>query len=273
MMLFILKCCLFLRIARIGEAYTQRHIFATTGIHPCHHMCKRINDQHNFQFRNKFGAPMKYINRHLVQNSISSFYMLSRWMAFSETSEMTKPKVLVPVADGSEEIETVTIIDTLVRGGVCVTVASISHNLTLHCSRGVKITADCVIDSCSSTQWDMIVCPGGMPGADHLSQNHCLIDMLRNQLRRGAYIGAICAAPAVILAKHHMLEGRRATCYPSERFASKIKQYVADQRVVVDGNIVTSQGPGTAMEFALTLVHLLSGEEKAQSVREDLIYP
>lgn len=184
---------------------------------------------------------------------------------------MTKPKVLVPIADGSEEIETVTIVDTLVRGGASVTVASVTHNLTVQCSRGVKITADCSIDSCSSTQYDLIVLPGGMPGAEHLSQSHALVHLLQNQSRHGGYIGAICAAPAIVLAKHHLLDGKHATCYPAERFISKIGHFVPDQRVVTDGHIITSQGPGTAMDFAIQLVQILFGEEKAQSVKKELL--
>eukprot|EP00903_Cladosiphon_okamuranus_P008787 g8416.t3 len=179
--------------------------------------------------------------------------------------------VLVPVADGSEEIESVTIIDTLVRAGAVVTVASVEDDIEVTCSRGVKIKADCKIADCEQRDWDAVVCPGGMPGAVHLKENGKLEAILKKQNDEGRIFGAICAAPAVVLASHGLLEGRKATCYPSGIFTAKIPDLV-DEKVVVDGNLVTSQGPATSMAFALQLVDSLFGQAKAEEIADGLLF-
>ena len=214
--------------------------------------------------------------RNLIQSRLSTSPLsnFARVMMSSTTASHhlhSKPKVLVPVADGSEEIETVTIVDTLVRGGADVTVASVSNSLSVVCSRGIKLTGDCYIRDCADKSWDLIVCPGGMPGAQHLSDCPILTHLLKEQLRHNRHIGAICAAPAVVLARHHLLAGKSATCYPVEKFTSKLDNFVED-KVVVDGNIITSQGPGTSLEFALSLVEILFGHEKAAALKKEMIY-
>ncbi len=174
-------------------------------------------------------------------------------------------KVLVPIADGSEEIEAVCIIDTLRRGGAELTVASVSK-LQVTASRGVKIVADARIGDCVGQTYDCIALPGGMPGAEHLRDTAELIGMLKKQKQAGRLYAAICAAPAVALLPHGLLDGvHRATCFPSFRNRLDPAQ-ASDERVVVDGNCVTSQGPGTAIEFALKLVELLFGAPKADEV-------
>ena len=179
-------------------------------------------------------------------------------------------KVLVPVADGSEDIETATIIDTLVRGGAKVTVAGVGNDLTVTCSRGMKIVVDCFISDCTAGSWDMIVCPGGMPGAQHLSESESLVNILKKQNNDRKYLAAICAAPAVVLAHHGLLDGKDATCYPVSKFTGKIDRYIS-QHVVQDGHVITSQGPATAMSFALKLVEILFGAEKAQQIKEEML--
>jgi len=178
-------------------------------------------------------------------------------------------RVLVPVADGSEEIEAVCLIDALRRAGAEVTVASVD-GLQVTASRGVKLVADARIADCTSQTYDCIVLPGGMPGAEHLRDCVALIGMLKKQKQAGRLYGAICASPAVALQPHGLLEGIKATCYPSLR--SKLDpRYVSDERVVVDRNCATSQGPGTAIEFALQLVELLFGPQKAKEVAEPML--
>jgi 4-methyl-5(b-hydroxyethyl)-thiazole monophosphate biosynthesis len=173
-------------------------------------------------------------------------------------------KVLVPIADGSEEIEAVCIIDTLRRAGAEVTVASVD-GLQVTASRGVKLVADARIADCTSRTYDCIVLPGGMPGAEHFRDSAELIGMLQKQKQAGRLYAAICAAPAVALRPHGLVEKVRATCFPGVR--NKLDPaYASDERVVVDGNCVTSQGPGTAIEFALKLVELLFGPAKAKEV-------
>ncbi len=178
-------------------------------------------------------------------------------------------QILVPIADGSEEIEAVTIIDVLRRAGAEVTVASVD-GLTITASRGVRITADRLIGDCLKHDFDMIVLPGGIPGAEHLRDSAALKHILERHVRGQRWIGAICAAPSVVLAHHGQLEGTKATCHPwfSDRLEPAL---LSTAPVVVDGRVVTSQGPGTAMVFALKLVELLFGHRRAQQVAEPMV--
>ena len=175
---------------------------------------------------------------------------------------------LVAIADGTEEIEAVTIIDTLRRGGVDVTVASVAGE-QVTASRRVRLLADCRIDACAARQFDLIVLPGGMPGAEHLRDCATLIDMLHSQARSAGFYGAICASPGVVLAPHNLL-GARATVYPT--MADSLGGRFVDEAVVVDGVCVTSQGPATAMGFALKLVELLCGAKRAQEVASAMLF-
>ncbi len=177
-------------------------------------------------------------------------------------------KVLVPIADGIEEIEAITIIDTLRRGNVGVTVASVGQQ-AVTASRGVKLLADKLLNQCLDVLWDMIVLPGGMPGAEHLRDHPTLIEMLQRQRNENRYYGAICASPAVVLQTHGLLNGLRATCYPS--MLDQLENAV-DERVVVDLPCITSQGPGTAMEFAIKLVEILAGEDMAEQVASGMLF-
>jgi len=178
-------------------------------------------------------------------------------------------KVLVPIAEGTEEIEAVCIIDVLRRAGAEVTVASVDR-LEVKASRGVRLVADKLISECAENSYDLIVLPGGMPGAEHLRNCKELEAMLKKQCEEGKFYAAICASPVVVLLHHGLLEDRRATCHPS--FADRLENSeAAESRVVVDGNCVTSRGPGTALEFALKLVELLFGEEKVKEVAEPMV--
>ena len=176
---------------------------------------------------------------------------------------------LIVIADGTEELEAVTIIDVLRRGGVQVTVASVA-SLQITASRKVKLVGDCLIADCTDKTFDLIVLPGGLPGAEHLRDCAPLIDMLKSQKQAGRFYAAICAAPAVALAPHGLLDGKKATCYPSctDTLPDRTQ---ADQRVVVDGNCITSQGPGTALEFSLELVRQLFDDDKARQVAEAML--
>jgi 4-methyl-5(b-hydroxyethyl)-thiazole monophosphate biosynthesis len=178
-------------------------------------------------------------------------------------------KVLVPIADGTEEIEAVCIIDVLRRAGAAVTVASVGE-LQVTASRGVTLVADQLIGDCVKETYDLVVLPGGMPGAEHLRDSKELASILMQQKDQSRLYGAICAAPVVVLQHHGLLEQRRATCHPS--FVSYLENIDSvESRVVVDGTCVTSRGPGTALEFALKLVELLYGEEKAREVAAPMV--
>jgi len=173
-------------------------------------------------------------------------------------------EVLVPIADGTEELEAVTLIDVLRRAGARVTVASVGER-QVTASRGVKLVADCLMGECLRQRYDLIALPGGMPGAEHLRDSEPLRELLERQAREERWLAAICAAPAVVLAHHGLLGARRATGHPA--FVDSLPDRSAvDERVVVDGHLITSRGPGTALEFALRLVVVLYGREHAESV-------
>ena len=178
-------------------------------------------------------------------------------------------KVLVPIANGTEEIEAACIIDTLRRAGAEVTVASVD-DLQVTASRGMKLVADARISDCMSQTYDCIALPGGMPGAEHLRDSAPLIEKLKQQKLAGRLYGAICASPAVVLQAHGLLAKVKATCFPSMR-GKLDPAYASDEPVVVDGQCVTSQGPGTAIAFAIKLVELLFGAPKAREVADAML--
>ena len=184
---------------------------------------------------------------------------------------MTK-SVLVPVAEGSEEIEVVAVVDLLRRAGAEVTVAAVSEQHEVTMSRGVKLVADALLADLTEQAFDLIVLPGGMPGAERLRDSRAVTIMLHDQVAHRRSLAAICAAPAVVLQHHGLLAGRRATCHP--QFSTELDADVfSSDRVVVDGNLVTSRGPGTALEFALALIALLYDEQTARAVAAPLLLP
>jgi 4-methyl-5(b-hydroxyethyl)-thiazole monophosphate biosynthesis len=178
--------------------------------------------------------------------------------------------VLVPVADGTEELEAVAIIDILRRAGAVVTVASVSGNRQITASRGVVIVADVLIADCVDIDFDLVVLPGGLPGAEHLRDSPELIRILKSQREKERLYGAICASPAVVLEHHGLLEGRQATCHPGFTGQLTATDRI-ESRVVVDGNCLTSRGPGTAVEFALALVEKLFGKAKREEVAAPMV--
>ena len=212
-----------------------------------------------------FSNSFSYLHRRNFKNSIALLMKHS-------SSYIHQPSILVAVADGSEEIEAVTIVDTLVRGGAKVTLASVnSHSLQVGCSRGINLVADAFISECVHKNWDMVVCPGGMPGAQTLRECSILTEILSKQHSEGRFIAAICAAPAVVLHNAGIAVDRKMTCYPSDKFILELKSSYTKERVVVDGNVITSQGPGTALEFSLKLVEVLFGMKAAEKVAQQMI--
>ncbi|MBN2392637.1 MAG: DJ-1/PfpI family protein [Anaerolineae bacterium] len=182
--------------------------------------------------------------------------------------------VLVPIANGTEEIEAVCIIDTLRRTGAEVTVASVEATLQVTASQGTNLVADVLIADCTNAIYDCIAIPGGMPGAEHLRDCETLTAMLHDQREAGRLYGAICAAPVVVLQHHGLLAGRAATCHPS--FVSHLENPLhVEKRVVVNGpatdRCITSRGPGTAIEFALALIKALYGAEKAREIGKQML--
>jgi 4-methyl-5(b-hydroxyethyl)-thiazole monophosphate biosynthesis len=152
-----------------------------------------------------------------------------------------------------------------------VTVASVGKP-QITASRGTRIVADTTLDTCADRTFDMIAVPGGMPGAQTLAQSKVLVDLLKKQAQEGRWIAAICAAPAVVLQAHGLLEGIRATCHPA--FYNQIAPaYLSKDRVVVDRNVITAQGAGVAIDFALTLVEHLVGRDKKKEVAAAMVVP
>jgi 4-methyl-5(b-hydroxyethyl)-thiazole monophosphate biosynthesis len=174
-------------------------------------------------------------------------------------------RVLVPLAEGFEEIEAVTVVDLLRRAGIEVHTAALAGRRVTG-SHGIAVEADGSLDASDPADYDMIILPGGMPGADHLKNDPRILALLRRMAADGRYVAAICAAPGV-LAHAGLLAGRSATSFPGflrEDSAPGLR--LSQAPVVVDGKVVTSRGPGTAIEFSLRLIELLLGKGAADDV-------
>eukprot|EP00796_Vickermania_ingenoplastis_P005829 gene5829-4156_t len=182
------------------------------------------------------------------------------------------PSALVAVADGSEDIEFSCIADILARGEVKVTVASVMESRNVSLSRGIKVTADCLISEVSASNFDAAFLPGGLPGAEHFGKSEGLKKFMQELKQQNKLYGAICAAPVLSLGPLGMLEGvKTATCYPS--MESKFPSFIthSTKNVVKCGNCLTSRGPGTSMLFGLAAVACLRSKEVAQKVAEGLL--
>jgi 4-methyl-5(b-hydroxyethyl)-thiazole monophosphate biosynthesis len=179
-------------------------------------------------------------------------------------------RVLVPLAEGCEELEAVTIIDLLRRAGVEVITAGLDEG-PVTASRGVVLVPDETLDEALGRDYDMVILPGGLPGSDHLQQDPRILDLLQRMAGEGKYTAAICAAPKV-LASAGLLDGRQATSYPGVLDAMDVSgmDYTGDA-VTIDGHIITSRGPGTAMDFALELIEKLLGRDKRDEVEAGLV--
>ncbi len=181
-------------------------------------------------------------------------------------------RALIAVADGVEDIETVTLIDVLRRAEVEVVVASVESRRMFTAARGTHMTADAMLVDVLAQDFDLIALPGGMPGAERLAGHGPLSEKVVEQAKAGKLFAAICAAPALALQSYGVLRQRRMTCYPA--FSDRLSGCTfVDQPVVVDGNCITSQGPATALEFALTLVEQLVGKATRKAVAEAMLVP
>ena len=175
---------------------------------------------------------------------------------------------LVLMAEGFEEIELTSIVNILRRGGLNVTIAGLKDGLTTG-ARGIRIQPDASLDSLKE-MYDILILPGGSPGYVNLGKDKRVIDILKQYHTQGKIIAAICGGPSV-LAKAGILSGKKATIFPGMEDELKDAMYV-DNPVVEDGKIITSQGPGTAIDFALTILSRLTSEKKVEEVKERLIY-
>lgn len=178
-------------------------------------------------------------------------------------------RVLVPIAPGFEEIEAVTIVDILRRAGAEVVAAGTVPG-PIEGRSGIRILTDALMDDIGE-DFDMIVLPGGALGAENLKKNERVSRLISGFMDKGRKVAAICAAPTVLSAAG-VTAGRSITSHPSVREALRLNgEDLSDERVVTDGNIITSQGPGTAMEFAFRLVEALFGKEKGEEVNKGVL--
>lgn len=180
------------------------------------------------------------------------------------------PQVLIPLAQGCEELEAVTLIDILRRAGIMVVTAGLDPGPVV-ASRGVRLIPDIPLDEALGQEFDMVVLPGGAAGVEHLDRDPRIRDLLSKMAQSGRLIAAICAAPKV-LANAGLLRGRKATGYPGILDQMGLQEVTLSQEAIVkDGNLITSRGPGTAMDLALTLVENLMGKEKKDEVERALV--
>jgi len=180
------------------------------------------------------------------------------------------PKTAVVIlAEGFEEVEAIAPVDLLRRAGVRVTIAG-ATDLCVKSSRNIGVQADALLKDIQELP-DAVILPGGLPGASNLARSKQVSDLVKKMNAAGKLVAAICAAPAVVLAPLGILDGKKATCYPGCESDFSAKTVHFKERVVVDGNIITSQGPGTALEFALVIAARLVGQEMADTVRGKML--
>lgn len=179
-------------------------------------------------------------------------------------------KVYIFLANGFEDIEAIAPLDILRRGGVEVTTVSITASTSVESAHGVTVTADCHFDDADLGDADLLVLPGGMPGAQNLLEHDGLRKALLEHNEKARRLAAICAAP-MVLGQNGLLKGRRATCYPGfERYLDGA-DYTAET-VTVDGNITTGRGPGAAMAFGYQLLSYFVPQEQVEEIKQGMLY-
>lgn len=176
-------------------------------------------------------------------------------------------KVLVPLVEGFEDIEAVSVIDVLRRGGVEVVTAAVDGAPTVLSSHGIRMSADAAFEDAAKADYDAVVLPGG-PGTDRLKVP-AVIDRLRRQKDEGRLICAICAAPLVLVEAGVLEQDQHVTCYPT--CITELDRQSANVPVVADGNVITGQAPGAALLFALVVLQALAGEKVARRVARGLV--
>lgn len=179
-------------------------------------------------------------------------------------------KVCVMLAEGFEEIEALTVVDILRRGEIAVDMVSITEDEMITGAHGITVKADKTFSKMEGTV-DCIVLPGGLPGTVNLKEKVELMEKVKKQYEEGRYIGAICAAPALILGELGLLQDKKATCYPQMEEHMKGAIYDDTKPVVQDGTIITSCSMGGAIAFSLQILECLSNKEKANQIRESLV--
>jgi len=181
------------------------------------------------------------------------------------------PTILIPLAEGCEELEAVTLIDLLRRADISVITASLSDNGAVTASRGVRLLADTSLENIIYDDFDMIILPGGLPGATNLDADPRIHAILKRLYQANKAVAAICAAP-LVLANAGILNGKTATCYPTTLNSSDWPEInISDNAVVIDDRVLTSKGPGTAMDFALAIIEYLKDSQTRNVVEKGLV--
>lgn len=174
------------------------------------------------------------------------------------------------LATGFEEVEALTVLDILRRGGVECAMVSVTGDYDVTSSHAVTVRADLLFDEKDLTDGDMLILPGGIPGTPNLKAHAGLAKLIHTYKDAGKYLAAVCAAPTVY-GEMGLLEGRNATCYPGKEEGLKGASHKTD-KVVVDGQFITSRGMGTCIDFGLTLLTLLDSKEKADEIAGKIVY-
>lgn len=180
-------------------------------------------------------------------------------------------KVYEFLADGFEEIEALAPVDILRRGKVDVVLVSIMQGLEVESAHGVTVKADVLFADCDFSDADLLLLPGGMPGASNLRAHEGLCHLLLEQNEKGKYIGAICASPAVVLATLGLMKGRTCTCYPGMEEPLKDANYTG-ALVEQDGNIITGAGPAASLPYGYKLLSLFQPERIVKAIEDGMIY-
>ncbi|NUF27763.1 DJ-1 family glyoxalase III [Gilliamella sp. ESL0254] len=184
---------------------------------------------------------------------------------------MTK-QALVFLSNGCEETEAVTTIDLLTRAGIKVTTASISSTREVECSRGVTILAKKTLSDIQYIDFDVVILPGGVKGAENFRDCPLVIEKLKQTHQSGGIVAAICASPAVVLQHHNLFPHAGMTGYPTTKDA--FKNWKADRAYFDEPNkVITSQGPATSIDFSLKIIDVLLGRTKAAEVAQQLVLP
>ena len=177
-------------------------------------------------------------------------------------------KIIVPISNGFEEIEAISIIDICRRAQIEVTIAAVENIETIG-AHNIKIIADCMINEVDENEFDMIILPGGLPNAFTLADNEKVQSLLKQFKENDKNIGAICAAPYA-LHKANVLN-ENFTCYPSFEEKIRVNGYQSNTPVVKDGKVITSRGPATAMSFALEVVRVLKGDDVSENIKKAVL--
>ena len=179
--------------------------------------------------------------------------------------------VYIYMADGFEEVEAITVYDLLKRAEIEFKTVSIMEKKEVEGAHGLKLYADVLFDDATADDCEMMIFPGGMPGAKYLSKHEGLLSQLKSFINEEKWVAAICAAPALVLSGNNLISGKKATCYPGMKGKMEGIEYL-EEDVVVDGKIITSRGPATAMSFALEIIKQLKGEDVYSEVAEGLLF-